>query len=136
MITLQDYLMGRDKTYAAAYTPTIRKNAEDLLSRVNFLMAIFYTTHPETHSRRVNSGWRPAAINSKTPGAAAQSRHMTGQAIDIGDDDGSLDAWLMTIPGQKALVDARLWMEHPSATPRWTHLQSEPPRSGRRVFYP
>ena len=136
MITIADYFMGRDKTFASALTPEIQKNAADLLSRVNFLMAVFYTSNPDAHSRRVNSGWRPPALNAKVPGAAAKSKHMTGHAIDIGDDDGALDAWLMTIPGQKALVDARLWMEHPSATPRWTHLQSEPPRSGRRVFYP
>jgi hypothetical protein len=128
--------MGRDKTYAAALTPEIQKNAADLLTRVNFLMAVFYTSNQNAHSRRVNSGWRPPALNAKVPGAAATSRHMTGEAIDIGDDDGALDAWLMTIAGQKALVDARLWMEHPSSTPRWCHVQSQPPRSGRRVFYP
>lgn len=136
MITIPQYFMGRDKTYAAALTAEITKNADDLLTRVNFLMAVFYTTNPTAHSRAVNSGWRPPALNAKVPGAATHSYHMTGQAIDIGDDDGALDAWLMTIPGQKALVDARLWMEHPQSTPRWTHLQSEAPRSGRRVFYP
>lgn len=136
MITLSQFFMGRDKTFASALTPEIVKNAEDLLSRVNFLMAIFYTTNPAAHSRGVNSGWRPPKLNATVPGAAAHSHHMTGKAIDLGDDDGTLDAWLMSMPGQKALVDARLWMEHPSATPRWTHLQSVPPGSGRRVFNP
>jgi hypothetical protein len=136
MITLKEFFMGRDVTFASVLTPEITKNAEDLLTRVNFLLALFYTTNPKAHSRRVNSGWRPPALNAKTPGAAPMSNHMTGKAIDVGDDDGSLDEWLMTLPGQKALVDARLWIEHPSATPRWSHFQSVPPRSGRRVFHP
>lgn len=136
MITLSQFFMGRDKSYASALTPEIGKNAEDLLSRVNFLMAIFYTTNPNAHSRGVNSGWRPPKLNATVPGAAAHSHHMTGKAIDLGDDDGALDAWLMSLAGQKALVDSRLWMEHPSATPRWSHFQSVPPRSGRRVFQP
>lgn len=136
MITISDYFMGRDKTYAAALTPDIVKNAEDLLTRVNFLMAIFYTSNPKAHSRAVNSGWRPPKLNATVQNAAPNSHHMTGKAIDVNDDDGQLDAWLMGLAGQKALVDARLWIEHPSATPRWSHFQSEPPRSGRRVFYP
>lgn len=136
MITPAQYFMGRDKTYAAQLTPDIIKNANDLLTRVNFLMAVFNTTNPTAHARGVNSGWRPPTLNAKVVNAAPNSHHQTGKAIDIGDDDGALDAWLMTIPGQKALVDARLWIEHPSATPRWAHFQSEPPRSGRRVFYP
>jgi len=61
---------------------------------------------------------------------------MTGQAIDLADPDGDLDEWLMTAEGQAALVEIGLWMEHPAATKSWTHLQTVPPKSGRRTFYP
>jgi len=136
MISLAQFFMGRDVTYKSALTPAVTANATDLLQRVNFLLEVFYAANPKAHARGVNSGWRPPALNASVKGAAPRSKHMTGQAIDVGDDDGALDAWLMTPLGQKALVEAKLWMEHPSATPRWCHLQSVPPGSGRRVFYP
>ena len=34
------------------------------------------------------------------------------------------------------LKDLGLWLEHPAATKGWAHVQTKPPRSGRRVFYP
>lgn len=136
MITLAQFFMGRDVTYKSALTPVITANAVELLQRVNLLLAIFYAANPQAHQRGVNSGWRPPALNATVKGAAPKSKHMTGQAVDLGDDDGMLDAWLMTPLGQKALEEAALWMEHPSATPRWCHMQSRPPRSGKRTFYP
>ena len=133
---LTDYFMGRDKTFASELTPHITQAAQETVKRANALMALFHEANPKAHVRRINSGWRPATLNARVPNAAMYSKHMSAQAIDIGDDDGQLDAWLMTIPGQAALVAHGLWMEHPAATPRWTHLQIVPPGSGRRVFNP
>ena len=61
---------------------------------------------------------------------------MTCEAIDLYDPDGDLDEWLLSDAGQRAMADLGLWHEHPSATKGWAHLQTKPPRSGRRTFYP
>lgn len=135
-VTEAMFYMGRDKTYAKDLTPAIRLNAIETIKRANVLLTAFYAANPSTHQRAVNSGWRPPAVNANVPGAAKLSKHMTGQAIDIGDDDDQLDAWCMSATGQTTLEKIGLWLEHPSATPRWCHVQTVPPGSGRRVFYP
>lgn len=129
MIQLSDYWMGRDKKYPDAFTLEIEGNAVELLDRVNALLADF------GEERKVNSGWRPPEVNSKTPNAAVKSKHMMGLAVDLDDPEGDLDDWCMENDGER-LVQFGLWMEHPSATKGWCHLQSSPPKSGKRVFYP
>lgn len=136
MIVIANYFMGRDATYASSLTPAISAAAAETVIRANMLLTMFYTANQKAHVRSVNSGWRPPAINARVSNAAPSSKHMTGQAIDIGDDDGQLDDWCMTVAGQAALTKIGLWMEHPSATPRWCHVQTVPPGSGRRVFNP
>lgn len=136
MITTAEFFMGRDRTYKSVLTDEIVNNALETVKRANLVLDAFYTANPKAHRRGVNSGWRPPAVNAGVRGAALKSKHMTGEAVDLGDDDGALDAWLMTPEGQAVLAKVGLWMEHPSATPRWCHLQTKPPGSGRRVFYP
>jgi len=141
MISLQDYWMGRDREFPMAMSPDLEKNAATMVELANKLLIIaqaariFPPTNPKTGTI-VSSGWRPASINAATPGAATNSKHMTGQAIDIYDPDGDLDEWLLTADGQKTMTDIGLWQEHPSATKGWAHVQSVPPRSGRRTFFP
>ena len=135
-ISLPDYWMGRDLKFAAQLSPRIRANAELLVERVNKLLSRYSEATGDDEERRVNSGWRPPAVNAAVKNAKPRSRHLTGEAGDLGDDDESLDTWLMTEAGQKALEECELWMEHPDATPRWCHLQCAPPGSGRRVFFP
>lgn len=132
MITLPDYLQGRDVApeYCQEYNAGVESNAVDLLMRVNGLMAEF------GESRKVNSGWRPPSYNCTVLGAAKTSRHMTGEAIDLDDDYGDLDEWLMSQNGEEALRQLKLWHEHPASTKGWAHLQSRPPRSGNLHFYP
>lgn len=125
---LVDYWMGRDIDYASDMTDTIRANAAITVNRANLLL------HEFGESRNVNSGWRPPSINAATPGAAKKSLHMTGEAVDISDDDGTLDEWCMN--NQATLARIGLWLEHPSSTPRWCHLQTVAPKSGNRVFFP
>ena len=135
-ITLSDYWMGRDVKYAAELTATIRVNAAVTVERVNRLLGLYSDATGDARKRTVNSGWRPAAVNAVITGAAPKSRHMTAEACDLEDDDGTLDAWCMSDAGQKAMEECRLWHEHPTATPRWAHFQTSPPRSGLRTFYP
>lgn len=134
-ITLADFYMGRDKTYASELTPEIRTNAAITVDRVNQLLAAFYASQPDGSYRTVNSGWRPPEVNASTHGAAKFSRHMTGEACDLSDDDERLDSWCLG-EGRKWLEQIGLWQESPQSSPRWCHVQIVPPASGNRVFIP
>jgi LAS superfamily LD-carboxypeptidase LdcB len=134
VITLTDYWQSRDKAYPAELTEAIRMAAADTVAKANLLISSFRMLTKDTEHRKVNSGWRPAAVNKATAGAAPRSKHMTGQAIDISDPDGDLDDWCMEHP--EVLQTIGLWLEHPSATKGWTHLQTCPPKSGKRIFHP
>ena len=140
-LTVTEYLMGREKKYATSLSVQILKNAEVLVGKLNRLLAraddagVTFEINPVTKTI-LNSGWRPPAVNATTKGAAVNSKHMTGEAVDVYDPDGDLDEWLLSEDGQEALEDIGLWMEHPAATKGWSHLQTKPPRSGRRIFYP
>jgi hypothetical protein len=131
--------MNRDKLYSYELTEEIIENAKSLLARVNKLMFVLANyqveleVHPKTKSL-VSSGWRPPQVNADTRGAAPKSKHMSGLAVDIYDPEGEIDSFCMT--NLDKLEKLGLWMEHPSATKGWCHLQSVPPRSGNRVFYP
>lgn len=128
MITVSDYLMGRDKTYPLEYTETIKKNAQETVERVNRLLEFLGET------RRVTSGWRPSQVNKSTPGASRGSRHVTAEACDLEDKDGSMDAWCMA--NLEILETLNLYLEHPDATPGWCHISTAAPASGNRVFRP
>ena len=137
ILRLDDYWMGRNQSYPNALTPEIVRNATHLLRKVNGLIAIMHEVnidiHPVTRSP-ISSGWRPQEVNAATPNAATRSKHMTGDAVDLFDPDGEIDGWCMD--HLDVLSEIGLWMEHPSATKGWSHLQQIPPRSGRRIFYP
>jgi hypothetical protein len=141
MIEMRDYWMGRNVSHALSLTPQIEHEAERTVDLANKLLdtaalhGIILPPHPTNHTP-VSSGWRPPAINAGTLGAAPNSKHMTGRAIDLYDPDGDLDNWLMTDKGVGTLEALGLWMEHPSATKGWCHLQTVPPGSNKRVFYP
>jgi Peptidase M15 len=140
-LTLKQYLMGYDVRFPLLFTPQIRKNAELMVDLVNALIERASKAGVKFHEHPVkkcvlSSGWRPPEVNAKTRGAATNSKHMTCQAADIYDPEGDLDEWLLTEDGQKAITEIGLWMEHPSATKGWSHVQSIPPGSKRRVFYP
>lgn len=136
MITLEEFYKGRDVAYSDELTSEIQANAVLTVGKVNELLAAFYSSQPDGSYRTVNSGWRPPEVNAATKNAAPRSRHMTGEACDLSDDDEALDRWLVQPDGQAVLERIGLWMEHPEATPRWSHVQTVPPGSGRRIFWP
>jgi hypothetical protein len=139
MITIAMYYMDRHLKYGGELTPEKQLKAGTTVQRINQLIArmradgIEMQINPNSKSP-VSSGWRPAAINGSTPGAAAKSKHMTCEACDLYDPDGEIDEWALANP--ESLADLGLWQEHPSATKGWAHFQTVPPRSGNRVFYP
>ena len=136
-LNITQYLMGRDKSYILA--PEYYANAEQTVYRVNKLFELLAAYNIEVEfspitKTPITSGWRPAQLNAGTPGAAPKSNHITCQACDIYDPDGLIDDLLSGIPN--LLEGLQLWLEHPSATKGWCHVQTIPPKSGKRIFYP
>lgn len=130
-LTKEQYLMGRIKE--EELTPEMKADMEDLLEKVNRLLADFYQRNPMAKKRGINSGYRSPAINAAV-GGSKKSNHMICQAVDIEDGDGELGKWLTRQPEKLSEFD--LYMEAKSATPSWTHLQLQPPKSKRRIFLP
>jgi hypothetical protein len=128
MLSRDDFFKGRDIDYRSDLTNEIELQAQITLKRATMLLDRF------GQDRAITSGWRPPDVNAATPGAAKNSKHMTGQAVDLEDHDGDLDEWCLAHPD--ILAEIGLWLEHPSATKGWCHVQIVPPRSGNRVFYP
>lgn len=70
-------------------------------------------------------------MGKKAPGGSC---HLSGEAADIYDRDGRLAAYLMDNLG--LLERLGLYLEEPTVTRGWVHLQTRRPGSGRRVFQP
>lgn len=121
MITLDMYLMGRDKTHKNELTPDIIDNAKKLIAKVNALLQDLGWTKDV----KVSSGWRPAAINAGIGNASKKSSHMTGVALDLEDNkDQELGKLVLSRPD--LLKKHGLWLEDLSNTigkfTNWVHL--------------
>lgn len=130
MITLEAYYKGRDKQYASELTDDIRANAERTVEKANELL----TRAGRSDIDHANSGWRPQAVNDSTANAAAGSKHLSAEAIDLPDPDRTLATWCAD--NLDVLREIGLWMEDPRWTPDWVHVQIVPPRSKKVVFIP
>ena len=130
MITLHAYWLGRDVTHAEELTDEINRNAQITVERVNQLL------HRAGRSGvdEVRSGWRPKAVNDATSNAATSSRHLSAEAVDIGDVDRVLAHWC--VDHLDDLKEIGLWMEDPRWTQDWVHFQIVPPGSGKLVYIP
>lgn len=122
MITLSEYLMGRDSEYPL--TVELALNVAKLLGAINYLRGRW--GWPLT----VSSGYRPGKYN-KAAGGALRSAHLTCEAIDLADLDGGFAVWCLK--NLEELEKAGLWMENPKQTKGWLHLQVRPV-PGKRVF--
>jgi uncharacterized protein YcbK (DUF882 family) len=128
MITVEQYLMGRDKEFPLDMLQL--RNMADLLSRVNWLFGTL-----EIHAK-VSSGYRPSHINKKI-GGAKMSTHTVCAGIDLHDHDGMLAARLLD--HLDLLEAAGIWMENPDYTKTgsgsgWVHLDTKQRKN--RVFIP
>jgi hypothetical protein len=144
MITLEQYFGKKPHTDAD------EKNAQFLIARVNCLLieaessgVIKLVIDPDTGS--YISGSKGGAGDggfrlSDSATGRAKSSHKEAKGIDIYDPQGKLDKWLDSFEKpngvNKKLEMYSLYREHASATPRWCHLQTRAPKSGRRTFYP
>lgn len=115
-------------------TPAMIANANLLLPRVDQLLVLFREEQP-TFPFIMNSGLRTAARNMDIPGAAPNSKHLSGEAIDVADEKArTLARWCLLHYKDLALIG--LWCEDLRATPTWVHFQCVPPKSGIRFFIP
>ncbi len=128
------------KDYFGKWQPTRARdvqNAKELLATITPLLeaaeraGITFEINPHTAtlvSGEQYGGYRPAFC----PIGANNSAHKTGEAIDIYDPHGKLDAWLTN----DRLEKYNLYREHPDDTNGWCHLTTRRPASGNRTFKP
>jgi hypothetical protein len=125
LILPSEYLMGRDKIYPLVEEQYL--NMCDLLIRVNLLCHIL-----KFDVVKVTSGYRPGSYNKKA-GGAALSGHMTCKAVDLSDPQQGKYGKLL-LANTKLLEELGLWLEDPSYTKGWIHLDTKPRKN--IVFIP
>ena len=137
MITLAQYF-GKFIDHPDA-TDTIKDNAHRLLAAVAGLEAVAladgveFTDNPATGSGvsgQTYGGFRP----QDCPQGAKYSSHKQGMAVDLYDPSNAIDDWC--IANLQDLENFGIYIEHPNATPRWSHWTIRAPKSGKRVFLP
>lgn len=120
MITLEQYLMGRDKIYPLTIGQL--ENACKLLCAVNWIIG---TLKIDTN---VSSGYRPLEINSSV-GGAKFSTHLECAGVDLFDESGKIGTLL--VQRKELLKKVGLYLENPSYTKKkrqdgtiskWVHL--------------
>lgn len=117
--------MQRDKQYPLSIEYAL--NAAKLLASINYIRGRY------NKQMKCSSGYRPGHYNKAAHGAD-NSAHLTCEAIDIVDTDGSFAKWCLN--NLKELEKAGLYMEDPTRTKGWVHLQIRAPKSGNRIFIP
>ncbi len=139
MITLNEFLMGRDKEFPLAID--LAMNAAKTLSSINYLRGRY------GKPLSCSSGYRPGRFN-KAAGGATASSHLSCEAIDCQDKEPQVwrkfegESHLIThfanwcLDNLDELRKAGLFLEDPRWTKSWTHLQTRTPRSLSRVFKP
>ena len=123
MITVTDYLMGRDRQDPLDMLQT--RNMAELLSRVNHLMASL------GFDPKLSSGYRPSRIN-KSVGGAKMSTHTMCAGIDLLDPENKIGKFLKK--NFLILEKYDLYLENPDHTPGWLHLDIKQRKN--RVFNP
>ena len=150
-----DYFNGPDEedrrvAYAEEFTPEHQANGDDVQRRIGAVIVAFQAETGVDLPPGYASGWRSSTVNDATANAGKRSTHLTAQAGDKRDaPNGALNWWCLRNP--HVLATHGLWMEHPAGTllrawqtakvqgrepTPWCHLQSVPPASHNRVYFP
>lgn len=111
-------------------TPEIDANLAILLDRINKVRTAWGKPMIVTSGLRDEA--KQQALIAEGKSNAPHSHHLTGEAVDILDEDGSLHAW--TKENEKLMEEIGLWMEERQGP--WQHYQIVPPKSGHRWFLP
>lgn len=118
----------------ADFTPEIDANVRDLVKRITALgykPPMYFSSCLRSKEWHKQIYLNKGVSEDKIPWG---SSHLSGKAADISDPDGKLAKWLLE--NENKLSVAGLWCEHPNYTKGWCHLQSVPPKSGKRFFIP
>lgn len=113
-------------------TPIIDKNLALLHQRMNELRAIWAKPMIITSGLRSEEQQQQLIKDGKS--TARVSKHLSGNACDVLDKDGSLGKFCLE--NEAVLSRIGLWCEHPDHTKGWVHFQVMPPMSGKRFFIP
>jgi hypothetical protein len=136
MITAKEYFARNKKPISASEILEEHLiNSKVLIIKVNALWVAFEKDNGN-RPLIVSSGYRTKAINASIKGSAKRSHHMMGNAVDIQDRQQTLQRWLKTPAGLKALEDNGLYVEDFKYTKTWVHLQTVVPKSNNRFFIP
>jgi hypothetical protein len=128
MISMEEITMGREKQFPKDFTKEVQANLKVLHEKINTIRAAY------GKSMIVSSGWRNKTINDATPGAAKNSKHMIGLAIDIYDKDGELFKWVLE--NLELMKKLGVYIEDKRYTLGWTHFGIGAPSSLKRIFKP
>lgn len=82
----------------------------------------------------VTSGLRSYEDQLKINPGAPHSRHLTGEAVDLYDPDSRWYVWLCN--NLEEMIRIGIWCESKNFTRTWMHVQTAPPASGKRFFFP
>jgi hypothetical protein len=137
MITLEQYF----GPWGACddITEERRANAAELLHACAALEyfalrdGVEFPDNPHTGSGvsgQTYGGFRPQNCTQGAP----HSAHKDAIAVDRYDPDGKIDEWCMS--NLMTLASCGIYIEHPDATPGWSHWSIKKPGSGNRVFRP
>jgi hypothetical protein len=130
MILTDEYFQDSIVNYGFKPNALDYERSDDLLTRVN---AIFEALG---YPCEIRSGHRTRektlALIASGHRAAVGGNHEQSLAVDVADPTNMADADL----SDELLEQYGLYRESPTATASWVHLQSVPPKSGRRTFNP
>lgn len=113
-------------------TPEIDANLQDLLTKINIIRTAYNKPMAVTSGLRSDDQQKELIAQGKS--TATQSKHLTGQAVDIYDPNGELKSWVVA---NIALMETTgFWFEDFGSTPNWVHWQILAPHSGKRFFIP
>ena len=117
-------------------------HAEELLVQVNSLMelaegeGVVFLFNPSTGTHVSGAefgGFRPQNCPIGAPGSA----HKAGLAVDLYDPTNAIDKWCIEHSKPQGLLEQmKIYIEHPDATPGWSHWTTRAPASGNRAFRP
>lgn len=111
-------------------TPNIDANLLILWEKINKVRDLYGKPMIVTSGLRSQSQQEQLIKDGKSN--APKSNHLIGAAVDILDNDGSLNQW--TKDNEDKIVEIGLWMENRQGN--WQHYQIFTPKSGNRWFNP
>ena len=119
-VTAKEYLKNHDIS---------KLSLEQINNMCRLLLAVNQVRQLYKVPMRVSSGWRPPEYNKKVNGAA-NSPHISCEAIDIFDPKQDFKHWILQ--NIKIMEDLGLWIENFDQTPSWVHLDIRP--RATRIF--